>query len=82
MTCGFVVGMAWRVAQASTGQEGRQAVAVAVSAMSRPEEGTRRLRADERLPKLPDFGIVLLKGREPRQPMTEVLAMHIVEAFR
>jgi hypothetical protein len=34
------------------------------------------------LPPLPEFGIVLLKGRRPRQPMTDALAAQIEAGFR
>jgi DNA-binding transcriptional LysR family regulator len=80
-------GMPYRVAYTSASQAGTHApvlagLAVTVSPMSWLPEGLRPLRADEGLPPLPDFGIMLLKGREPRQPMTDVLATHIVESFR
>ena len=41
----------------------------------------RPLRADEGLPPLPDFGIVLLKGRSHVQPVTDALADHIEARF-
>ena len=35
----------------------------------------------EGLPSLPDFVILLLKGRNPQQPVTDALADHIAAAF-
>ncbi|HYZ22236.1 MAG TPA: LysR substrate-binding domain-containing protein [Rhodopila sp.] len=45
-------------------------------------EGLRVLRPDEGMPELPEAGILLLKGRDPTQPLTDVLAAHIAETFR
>jgi hypothetical protein len=42
----------------------------------------RAMRPDEGLPRLPEFGIVMLKGRNPAQPVTDALAAHIEERFR
>jgi molybdate transport repressor ModE-like protein len=44
-------------------------------------EGLRPTRPDEGLPELPEVNLLLLKAREPRQPVTDALAAHIVEAF-
>jgi molybdate transport repressor ModE-like protein len=44
-------------------------------------EGLRPTRPDEGLPELPEVNLLLLKAREPRQPMTDALAAHIVEVF-
>ena len=52
-------------------------LAVTVSTLSWLPDGLRPLRADEGLPPLPEFGILLLKGRRPRQPMTDALAAQI-----
>jgi hypothetical protein len=43
--------------------------------------GLRALPPGE-LPDLADVAILLLKAREPRQPVTDVLASHILETFR
>ena len=44
-------------------------------------EGLRPTRPDEGLPELPEVSLLLLKAREPRQPATDALFAHIVEAF-
>jgi DNA-binding transcriptional LysR family regulator len=44
-------------------------------------EGLRPTRPEEGLPELPEVSLQLLKAREPRQPLTDALAAHIVEAF-
>ena len=57
-------------------------LAVTVCALTVLPEGLRVVRPDEGLPQLPDFGIVLLKGRAPTQPVTDALADHIEARFR
>ncbi|MCW3473162.1 LysR substrate-binding domain-containing protein [Limobrevibacterium gyesilva] len=57
-------------------------LAVTVSTIAWLPEGLRPLRPDEGLPQLPDTGILLLKGRTPRQPVTDVLAAHISDTFQ
>ena len=52
--------------------------------VSLPEEvpdGLRPARPDDRLPELPEVNLLLLKAREPRQPVTEVLYARILETF-
>jgi len=39
------------------------------------------MRPEEGLLSLPDFGILLLKGKRPLQPVTDALAAHIEESF-
>ena len=39
------------------------------------------MRAEEGLPMLPEFGILLLTAKHPRQPVTDALAAHIEESF-
>ena len=80
-------GRRYRLAYSSGSQVGTHApvlagLAVTVSTLSWLPEGLRPLRADEGLPPLPEFGIVLLKGRRPRQPMTDALAAQIEAGFR
>ena len=80
-------GRRYRVAYNSASQLGTHApvlagLAVTVSTISWLPEGLRRVRPDEGLPPLPDFGILLMKGRTPSQPVTDVLATHIAEHFR
>jgi hypothetical protein len=44
--------------------------------------GLRPVRPEEGLPELPETATVLLKARQPRQPMTDILAEHVIAAFR
>ena len=44
-------------------------------------DGLRPAQPDDRLPELPDVNLLLLKAREPRQPVTDVLYAHILETF-
>jgi DNA-binding transcriptional LysR family regulator len=81
------VGIRYRVAYLSRTQVGSYApvvagLAVTVSALTVLPEGARAMRADEGLPRLPEYGIVMLKGRNPAQPVTDALAAHIEERFR
>ncbi|HEX3351149.1 MAG TPA: LysR substrate-binding domain-containing protein [Acetobacteraceae bacterium] len=57
-------------------------LAVTVSPITTLPEGLRVLRPEEGMPELPGAGILLLKGRNPTQPVTDVLAAHIAETFR
>ena len=57
-------------------------LAVTVMPANGLPEGLRPTRPDEGLPELPEISLLLLKAREPRQPLTDALAAHIVEAFR
>lgn len=80
-------GRRYRVAYTSATQVGTHApvlagLAVTVSTISWLPEGLRALHPDEGLPPLPDFGIMMLKGPDPRQPVTDVLAAGIEEGFR
>jgi DNA-binding transcriptional LysR family regulator len=43
--------------------------------------GVRFVRPDEGLPDLPDGRYLMLKGRSPRQPATDMLATQVQEAF-
>jgi DNA-binding transcriptional LysR family regulator len=80
-------GRRWRIAYSSASQVGTHApvlagLAVTVSTISWVPAGLRVVRPDEGLPPLPDFGILLLKGRSARQPVTDTLATHITETFQ
>ena len=80
-------GIRYRVAYTSETMAGTQApvlagLAVTVSAVDWVPEGLRALPEGERLPPLRDTAILLLKGREARQPVTDVLQTHITETFR
>src|SRR6185437_15053706 len=75
-------GRRYRVAYTSTSQVGTHApvlagLAVTISSMSWLPEGLRPVRPDEGLPPLPEFRLLLLKARPPRQPVIEALAAHI-----
>lgn len=80
-------GRPYRLAYTSASQMGTHApvmagLAVTISTISWLPEGLRVVRRDEGLPDLPDFGILLAKGRNPTQPVTDVLASHIADTFR
>jgi DNA-binding transcriptional LysR family regulator len=44
-------------------------------------EGLRIVRPDEGLPELPDSRYLMLKGRDPRQPLADILARQILDVF-
>jgi len=44
-------------------------------------EGLRPVRNDEGLPSLPECRYLMLKGREPRQPATDILAAQMRDVF-
>jgi hypothetical protein len=80
-------GRRYRIAYTSSSLVGTHApvlagLAVTVSALSWLPDGLRVLGPDEGMPKLPDFGILLLKGPTARQPVTDALAAHIEASFR
>jgi DNA-binding transcriptional LysR family regulator len=80
-------GRRYRIAYHSTTQIGTHApvlagLAVTVSTTSWLPEGLRPLRPEEGLPPLPEFGIMLLKGPDARQPVTDALASYIADTFR
>jgi DNA-binding transcriptional LysR family regulator len=80
-------GIRYRIAYLSGTQIGTHApvvagLAVTVSALTVLPEGVRPMRPEEGLPLLPEFGILLLKGREAAQPVTDALAEQIQERFR
>jgi DNA-binding transcriptional LysR family regulator len=57
-------------------------LAVTVSPMTWLPDGLRVARPEDRLPALPEFGILMLRGAEARQPVTDVLAEYITDTFR
>ena len=80
-------GRRYRIAYRSGTQIGTQApvlagLAVTVATTSWMPEGLRVVRPDEGLPPLPDFGIMLLKGADAQQPVTDTLARYITDTFR
>jgi DNA-binding transcriptional LysR family regulator len=79
-------GRRYRLAYSSGSQAGAHApvlagLAVTVSTLCWLPDGLRPVRDDEGLPPLPEFGILLLKGHCPRQPMTDALAAQIEAGF-
>ncbi len=56
------------------------AVAASMAVWSLPA-GLRVVRDGEGLPALPDASYLMLKARDPRQPMTDMLAAQISEVF-
>lgn len=80
-------GRRYRIAYTSASQIGTHVpvlagLAVTVSTLSWLPDGLRAVRPEEGLPKLPQFGILLLKGRGPGQKAADALATHIEESFR
>ncbi len=80
-------GRRYRVAYSSATLLGTHApviagLAVTVSSNAWLPEGLRRVRPDEGLPDLPEFGILLVLARDARQPVTDALAGTVTAAFR
>ena len=79
-------GRRYRVAYTAATQIGTLApvmagLAVTVSPATLLPLGLRALGADDGLPPLPDFQVVMVKAREARQPVTDALADYIGETF-
>jgi DNA-binding transcriptional LysR family regulator len=79
-------GRRYRIAYTSASQIGTHApvlagLAVTVSTLSWLPEGLRAMRPEEGMPKLPEFGILMLKRKLSHQPVTDALAAHIEESF-
>lgn len=77
----------YRVAYTSASQVGTlvpvmAGLAVTVCASSWLPDGLRPLRLEEGMPQLPEYSIVLLKGRRAPQPVTDALAAQIEDSFR
>lgn len=80
-------GRRYRLAYSATTLIGTHApvlagLAVTVGTSSWLPEGLRTVRADEGLPPLPEFGILLLRGADARQPVTDALAEYITSTFQ
>ncbi|HET8997828.1 MAG TPA: LysR substrate-binding domain-containing protein [Acetobacteraceae bacterium] len=80
-------GRRYRIAYTSASQVGTHApvlagLAVTVSSLSWLPEGLRPVRPDEGLPPLPEFRLMLMKAKLPRQPVTDALAAHIEASVR
>jgi DNA-binding transcriptional LysR family regulator len=80
-------GRRYRIISTSATTQGQMAAAQAGLAVTSAladdylPEGLRTVRTGEGLPELPDCPYLLLKGRDPRQPMTDMLAAHFEEVF-
>lgn len=80
-------GRAYRVAYRSASQLGTHApvlagLAVTVGAAGPLPEGLRAMRADEDMPPLPRYGVLLLQGEEAHaSPAVAALARHVADAF-
>jgi DNA-binding transcriptional LysR family regulator len=80
-------GRRYRIAYTSASQTGSVApvlagLAVTVSPMTQMPEGLRAVKGGAAgLPKLPDAGILLLKGHAPHSAATQALACYIPDAF-
>lgn len=80
-------GRPYRIAYVSGSQAGTLApvlagLAVTLSIPSWLPAGIVALRPGEVLPALPDFAILMLKGRKRAEPAVEALATHMAETFR
>lgn len=84
------VGRAYRIAYRSASQLGTHApvlagLAVTVGAAGPLPEGLRIMRADEDMPPLPRYGVLLLQAPSAHgsahSPVADALARHIVDAF-
>lgn len=80
-------GKTYRIVNSSTTTSGQfaavaagLAVAASIAVWALPP-GLRAVRDDEGLPPLPDAGYLMLKARDPRQPLTDMLAGQISEVF-
>lgn len=79
-------GRGYRVAYYSASQLGTHApvlagLAVTVGPAGPLPEGLRAMRADEGLPPLPRYGVLLLHAQGTHAPPVAALAQHITEAF-
>lgn len=80
-------GRSYRIVSTSATMQGQMATAQSGLAVTSTLEGDRLLeglrivRADEGLPDLPECRYLLLKARDPRQPITDILAAQVQEVF-
>ncbi|MGE0500404.1 MAG: LysR family transcriptional regulator [Rhizobiaceae bacterium] len=80
-------GRGYRIVSTSATTQGQMAAAQAGLAVTtaltgdRLLEGLRIVRPDEGLPELPDCRYLMLKGRNPRQPLTDILASQVQDVF-
>lgn len=80
-------GRGYRIVSTSATTQGQMAAAQAglavTSALAGDHllEGLRVVRDDEGLPQLPVCHYLMLKGRDPRQPLTDILAAQVQDVF-
>lgn len=80
-------GRSYRIVSTSGTTQGQLAAAQAGLAVTqalageRLLEGLRIVRPDEGLPELPECRYLMLKGRTPRQPLTDILASQVHDVF-
>jgi len=81
------VGRAYRVVSSSPNLASQQAAvlggfAVMVSTLPGLPAGLRPCLPVDGLPELPETRVLLLKARDPRQPLTDLMAAHLSTTFR
>ena len=80
-------GLGYRIVSTSSTTQGQMAAAQAglavTSALADDHllDGLRIVRPDEGLPALPDCRYLMLKGRDPRQPLTDILVEQVLDVF-
>ncbi|MFN3548759.1 MAG: LysR family transcriptional regulator [Mesorhizobium sp.] len=80
-------GRSYRIVSTSATTQGQMAAAQAGLAVASTLEGDRLLDGlrivggDEGLPELPDCHYLMLKARNPRQPLTDILAAQVHDVF-
>ena len=79
-------GRRYHVVSTSTTVSGQRAavhagLAVTVSTIADLPLGLRPVTPEEGLPRIGDTSVLLLKARSPRQPVTDILAEHIIDSF-
>jgi DNA-binding transcriptional LysR family regulator len=80
-------GRRFRIVSTSATTQGQMAAAQAGLAVTsalandRLLDGLRVVRDDEGLPDLPECRYLMLKARDPRQPLTDMLASQVHDVF-
>lgn len=80
-------GRSYRIVSTSATTQGQMAATQAGLAVTsaladiRLIEGLRIVRPDEGLPDLPECRYLMLKARDPHQPLTDILAAQVVDVF-
>lgn len=81
------IGRSYRIVSTSATTQGQMAATQAGLAVTsaledvRLLEGLRIVRADEGMPELPDCRYLMLKARDPRQPLTDMMIAQVNDAF-